>query len=113
MPHIIVEHSSEVNDKIKVSKLNEILHKNVCENENFKPASVKTRSTEVNNVIIGTGENNNFIHVTVKILPGRSEDVKKSLSEELFLSLKDFVTNSGFEIEALSVEILNLGTYKK
>jgi 5-carboxymethyl-2-hydroxymuconate isomerase len=96
MPHIIVEHSAD----IKSSQLTKLYSKiqSVMESitdGNFDAEQCKCRGLAFDQYFVGrfAEEKSSFIHLTIKILGGRSLEVKKKLSAELMLTAKNFVAD--------------------
>lgn len=108
MPHIILEHNLE--DDERVSYICKKLHGTLSRQETVKLESIKTRSICVDNSTVGDGRNpsSSFAHVTLKLLPGRSEELKKFMSEALHE-----VLIKAFEGGSLSVEVQELQGYSK
>lgn len=106
MPHIILEHN--VDNEELVSTLYKSLHKTLSEQETIRPQAIKTRSIKVKDVIVGDGADALFAHVQLKLLPGRSEDLKLKMSQALLSTMKEAL-GAG----ALSVEVIELLSYAK
>jgi len=110
MPHIIVEHTKKIGTDLDLSLLNKELHKCLSQQDTVNLPSIKTRSIEVANAIVGDGKSNDFVHINVLLLTGRSDELKKIMAEKLFdvasTYIKDFHC-------LLSVNIDELGIYKK
>ena len=93
MPHLIVEHSSDIRPsqiKILQTKIQDIMP-SIAEG-NFDPDQCKCRSFSFDEYLVGRPNQvtSSFIHVTIKILSGRSSNVKKKLAEESMRVLKEF-----------------------
>jgi len=110
LPHIIVEHSKDISKDVCFKSLNQDLHNCLAKQETVSLKSIKTRSVEVDNVIVGSGEANNFIHINVLLLSGRSEELKSMMADSLFKIAQNYIYKFNC---VLSVNISELGTYKK
>ncbi len=110
MPHITVEHTKDISTLIDLNKLNTDLHTSLSKQETVSLASIKTRSVAVDNVIIGNGETNNFMHINVMLLKGRKKDLKEKMAKDLFDVANNYLQNISC---LLSVNIADLGTYQK
>lgn len=106
MPHIILEHN--LKDSSLVGKICKALHQKLAEQETVKLSAIKTRSSFVDNLIIGDKETSSFSHVELRLLSGRSEALKKVMGEALLGVLK-VALNKG----SLSVEVRELESYSK
>ena len=83
MPHITVEYTEHLSTDIP--KLLTRLHDNLASQDTVNVHAIKTRAIPVQYVIVGDGqEPDKMIHVTLKLLPGRSDDLKKTMAQGLF-----------------------------
>lgn len=107
MPHIIVEHS----DSIASEMLNE-LHNNLASQDTIDLAAIKTRSIHVKNAITGDGDKDGFVHITVKLLTGRPEELRQKIGADLKTVA---LAHIDADTTALSVEVheMNPSTYVK
>jgi 5-carboxymethyl-2-hydroxymuconate isomerase len=103
MPHIIVEHNIEDNDVVQ--SLCGALHDELCGAETVKPEAVKTRALKVQNLILGLEDDVSFfVHVTLKLLPGRDDDLKKKMTGSLLKVLEGKLGFGSFSVEAMELE---------
>ena len=105
MPHITIEHSKCIDEKI--------------EGGNFKVAGCKARSISFDKYYVA-GKNQqttSFCHVTIKILEGRSDEIKAELAQTTAEFTKKALENRDNlkEQNDLSVDIVDLDkkTYQK
>jgi len=98
MPHCIIEYSKELEDEIKPSQLIERVYQGTLKSNLFIDKDIKLRTISFENHKIGN-EKIDFIHVTVKILTGRSIEDKKALSHIILDDFKDI------DIKPLSVTV--------
>ena len=111
MPHIIIEHDPKTKQDIDLGALCRDLHQCLAKQESVKEEAIKTRSIEVDNLIVGTAENNNqMIHIELKLLTGRSDEVKMYMAEALHAVAKK---NLGKIECSITVDVSELGVYKK
>ena len=91
MPHVFIEHSSNLAQFFKDEVLVAELHTAMCKCETVTPAAVKTRTYSSDHFRVGTSEKKRgFIHVTVSILEGRTPEVKKQMGERLLATLTGY-----------------------
>ena len=120
MPHVIIEHSSDFSKKsIKAIQVEiQNIMKSITEG-NFDPDQCKCRAISFDEYLVGhpNQDSASFIHVSIKILSGRTIEARKKLSnqslqfiEQLTKDLK--LTNSRCD---LSVDIIEMDkeTYQK
>lgn len=109
MPHIIVEYSSgRVKD---VPALLQALHEGLAGHETIQKASIKTRGIEISDYVVGAGSASGFVHVVLKLLPGRADDLRARMSQHLFdLSYQHILPDTALSVE---VQELDAATYCK
>lgn len=110
MPHIIIEHSKEIKQEVELAQLAMDLHQGLAEQDTVKLGSLKTRTQEVRNLIIGDNETERFLHVQVFLLKGRSEELKQTMADNLFKIAQGHLKESP---SSLSVNVSELGAYSK
>ena len=104
MPHIIVEYSEHLS--VDIPKLLEDLHYDLSEKETINIHTIKSRAIPVKYTIVGDGKDADLmIHITVRMLPGRSDDLKKSIAQSLHETARKAVPDDRINI---SVEIQEL-----
>jgi 5-carboxymethyl-2-hydroxymuconate isomerase len=122
MPHIIIEHSSDIvksNIRIINSEILQIM-KSITDG-NFDIDQCKIRSFIFDEYRVGTLDESeaSFIHITIKILSGRSVEIRKKLAELVFDFSKKSLINLPFKRNSvrtdLSVDIVEMDreTYQK
>ena len=101
MPHCIIEHSSTIN----AEQLNSKVFLGALNSELFEAdgRDIKVRSIAYENYQTGT-EREDFIHVTVRILSGRSETDKEILSETVMTQLLSLSLSSA----SITVEVVDM-----
>ena len=109
MPHIIIEHSPEVAEKVDVPELTKALHKTLSDQETVRLEAIKTRSVSVDNIQMGAGDSKDFLHVTVKLLKGRDLSLRETMAKNIFEKIRDVTGDVSFA----SVEVAELQTYVK
>jgi 5-carboxymethyl-2-hydroxymuconate isomerase len=91
MPHLIIEHSSDISSSSVISLQKNILKAMPSLEGSFDPDQCKCRIFSFDEYLVGNLDNKNssFIHITIKILSGRSLEAKKKLAEEIFKQAKE------------------------
>ena len=111
MPHIIIEHNTEAHSELDLSNISKTLHFSLAEFPTINLSAIKTRTHEVNNVIIGEQSTpNKFIHITLLLLEGRPVELKNKIIKSLFETTTTLANNSDYTV---TVETRDLGTYFK
>jgi 5-carboxymethyl-2-hydroxymuconate isomerase len=94
MPHITVEHSIEFSKEQENSLLLSINKKISQAEGGFNINACKSRSTYHKNYAIADGLNSrDFIHISVKILEGRSKEIRQNLAKKLFNFVNEFINH--------------------
>ena len=83
MPHIVVEYSDTL--QIDVSKLTSALHETMVDMPTVNAETIRTRAMPVQNAVIGLKDKaDTMIHITLKLLPGRDDALRKTMAQALF-----------------------------
>jgi len=82
MPQCIIECSSELSNIIKFDLLVRKLHDSLESFEYFSEGSVKVRLLMANHYLIAGGKEN-FIHVLVKMFPGRTLEQRRNITNQM------------------------------
>lgn len=102
MPHCVIEHS----DRIDGNMLIEAVHKGALASELFEPtgSDIKVRATAFSNYKTGVVDLK-FVHVTLKILSGRTSEQKEMLSNTVLDKLSDLsLTNCSISVEVQDID---------
>ncbi|MDF2965344.1 MAG: hpcD [Rickettsiaceae bacterium] len=115
MPHIKFEYSSNIELKDINNHLEDI-HITLAEMLPTKLENCKTRIIRHDDYFIGKGSDDAaFIHLNIKILPGRSEELLNAISEKILNHLKKAFFYSAKSLKlGISVSLEDLPkTYRK
>ncbi|MEK3933723.1 5-carboxymethyl-2-hydroxymuconate Delta-isomerase [Sporosarcina sp. FSL W7-1349] len=119
MPHFIVEYTDNLKEEANIPKLLEKIHEvMIARGSVFPIGGIRSRAIELHDYRVADGtEDDAFVHATLKIGAGRSEDVKKEACDALFEVIKDhFAPLMAKRFLALSMELYEFseaGTYKQ
>ena len=91
MPHVIVEHSSDIDAKPLLPKLHDL----VAGFESVRPEAVKTRSQMYRFHTVSGDDQVSFIHVEFRLMQGRNANLKNQFADALFASAKTFAEAQG------------------
>ena len=120
MPHIILEHSSDI-PSVSVKSL-QIEIQNIAASiteGNFDAEQCKARAFAFDEYFVGRPDQStaSFLHITIKILAGRSIEVRKKLAEKvlnfaekLFIKLKLKTTRCDISVDVVEMD---RDTYQK
>ena len=93
MPHFQIDYSANLEEVVDVSALCEAIRAEAATIETFPAAGIRVRATRVDHVAIADGgTKHGFIDLSVRLREGRPHDVKRDAIEQIFATLKDFMT---------------------
>ncbi|WP_394228997.1 5-carboxymethyl-2-hydroxymuconate Delta-isomerase [Shewanella colwelliana] len=104
MPHCIIEYSASLETDIDIAQLVEAVHKGAIDSALFDAAAVKSRCIPVSHSKVGMLADGRFIHITFKIMPGRSTEQKQLLSNSVYRQI--VILNQS--VDSLTMEVLEL-----
>ena len=107
MPHCIIEYSQELEAQLHPSQLIEAAHNGAVASGLFDESHIKSRTLPYQHYKTGTSELR-FIHITAKILSGRSSEQKASLSQHLLEHFKLLLTDKALTAITLTVEVRDM-----
>ncbi|CAM2800996.1 5-carboxymethyl-2-hydroxymuconate Delta-isomerase [Legionella worsleiensis] len=108
MPHIIFECSDEIKSKLSFESIFLELHSILSDFLPTQMSSCKSRVIPYKQYLVGNTPNNLFIHVTIKILPGRTADVKNMVGKKILQFLEKIVNDVALDGVSISIEIADL-----
>jgi 5-carboxymethyl-2-hydroxymuconate isomerase len=117
MPHVIVEYSANLDGTLDVQRLVDDLHQVVADSGVAEIEAIRTRAKRRDVYRIADGNSKNaFVHITMRLRIGRSEEVRTKLAEAL-LAAADRSLQQAYAIHAIAVavemeEIDNITTRK-
>jgi 5-carboxymethyl-2-hydroxymuconate isomerase len=107
MPHVVVEYSANLETSINVQKLLRDIHETVLNSGVFELGAVRTRAARHEAFVIADGDPaNSFVHVELRVAPGRDaptrKDVAKRVLDTLAAATREVFASRGL---GLSVEV--------
>lgn len=115
MPHITVEYTQNLQGQIEINTLLPLIHKTLLSHDGvFSAPGIRSRGIMLSNYFRG-GENTpietGFVHVTLKILTGRSEEIKQKVLNHLLEVINNHLTEhcKGIDV-ALSIELFEFNS---
>lgn len=111
MPHIIVEYSQNLEQRIDVQGLLDALHETAIASGVFPLGGARTRAARREAYTIADGHPDNaYVHVQLRIGHGRDEETKRSAAQALFDTAtaylaQDFARNPlGISLELVEID---------
>ncbi|WED42565.1 5-carboxymethyl-2-hydroxymuconate Delta-isomerase [Legionella cardiaca] len=113
MPHLTLEYSSNIGEKKSLSVFFAQCHAILASALPTNLASCKSRAICHDIYYIGNGHvANAFIHLDIKIMTGRSDNVLQKASEQIFQLLDSYFSESKKNLSLqLSVDLHELGKH--
>eukprot|EP01134_Creolimax_fragrantissima_P000792 CFRG0792T1 len=112
MPQILLEYSRNILTQIDLVSLFRQLHPVIARSANTKVENCKSRAAERDIFLVGNDEKCAFVHLSIGLLPGRSDELKKTISMSALEVLKDVyesaMTKQGI---SLTVEVRDMAGY--
>lgn len=87
MPHAVVEYSQDIETQFEAQALMQAVHMSLLSSAQFAEKDIKVRLYGCDHALVA-GESATFIHITVYMLSGRSDETKKAITEHLLEVLK-------------------------
>ncbi|MBE9397618.1 5-carboxymethyl-2-hydroxymuconate Delta-isomerase [Pontibacterium sp. N1Y112] len=104
MPHCIVEYSVELEDVLTPAMLMEAVHDGALGSGLFDGPDIKTRLVAYTHYQVGN-EKKPFVHVSAKILSGRSSEQKQVLAQSILDKMRVLaLANISLTVEVLDMD---------
>jgi 5-carboxymethyl-2-hydroxymuconate isomerase len=110
MPHLVIEYAREVEQYIEVSELLEVTFLAGVRSGLMKPEDIKVRARPYDHYRM-VGVNDTFVHTTVFLLKGRTDEQKEKLS--IFLRSKQSILLPNVTAISVDIQDMNDIAYKK
>ncbi|MEM1387634.1 MAG: 5-carboxymethyl-2-hydroxymuconate isomerase [Pseudomonadota bacterium] len=92
MPHLQIEYSGNLDDRVDIAGLCEHLRRAASEIEAFPNPGIRVRAVRVAHYAIADGNpEHGFIDLSIRLRAGRSAAVKQDATARLFSAMKDYV----------------------
>lgn len=117
MPQIKLEYTSNITHDINFEELFSEIHRVLSDVGNNDINSCKSRAIKVDDYFIGNCEiENAFVHLEIKMLEGRDEELKRKIGWESMKILEDFYyqcfTEFRFQITTEIIDIVKSNYFK-
>lgn len=111
MPHLVVEYSDNLEGAVDMAALLSDLHGAIDGLYNVSADRIKARAIPLHHYIVGThGADAAMIHVTFKLMQGRTVEARKELSSLLQQVVRRYVPETKFPHSAVTIEVVELDT---
>ncbi|MDG1997209.1 MAG: 5-carboxymethyl-2-hydroxymuconate Delta-isomerase [Emcibacteraceae bacterium] len=103
MPHCIIEYTRDLEPAVDIRSLVNAAFESIEKTELFNRSAIKSRAIPLDYFKSGL-DRDDYIHITVKILPGRNAEQKKLLTQSVMDGISAIVGGT----KSLSVEVVDL-----
>ena len=111
MPHCIVEYSKTLESRLSPASLVNAAHQGALASGLFQGPDIKTRAIAYENYQVGDTPSD-FIHVSVRLLNGRTTEQKRSLSMHILEQLQSFnLSELSCTVEVLDIDSLSYSKF--
>ena len=92
MPHVLIEHSSNLSNRVDLDDLSGVIHQSALNTGIFPEGGIRTRRIPRENYMIADGHADNaFIHLILRIGSGRDIETRQRAASAVFETLCDFL----------------------
>lgn len=118
MPHFILEYTTNIKAEARIPELLATVNRVLMAQGGVYPTGgIRSRAIELTDYCVADGRDDYaFVHGTLKIAAGRSEEVKRKTCDELFDAIKthfaDLFARRGLALSLELREFSEAGTYK-
>lgn len=102
MPHLHLETTADLPENVDVPDILEALVTALSAHDSIKPETIKAYHTLYNTWQMGEGAQPGFAHLTVKVLTGRTAEVRSQIADQMMEVLRQHFAMS---IEANEVNL--------
>lgn len=117
MPHIVLEHTANIAPRLTVAELFTQIHLQVTSITGVLLNNCKSRRYVTEDFLIGGGgESSAIVHLSIRMIEGRSVETKRQLGESLTSVLRDAFSVSDDDVHVqVTVEVgdIKLDEYSK
>jgi 5-carboxymethyl-2-hydroxymuconate isomerase len=110
MPHCIIEYSDNVLDILPWKEIFSELHKILVDTGEWVESDIKSRAIRHNNFYIGDGSPNQaFVTLKIQVLEGRSDELKKDISQKALTVLRKYFSETLMNFQAgITVQVSDI-----
>jgi len=105
MPHILIDYTANLEAAVTQGRLVDAVHQAALDCGVFPVWGVRTLARRVDQYRVGNGDaGNGFVHISVRIAPGRNVELRHRVTHELFAAVQR-VMGPLFERQRLGCQI--------
>ena len=107
MPHCIIEYSQELENEIDPKLMINAAHQGALASGLFEENHIKSRTVSYQHYKTGA-KDLRFIHITARILSGRTLEQKADLSQNILVQFKVLLEEKGLSAISVTVEVSDM-----
>jgi len=108
MPHLTLEYTSNVSEPEDMREVMLKMHRVLNETGGIRLGNCKSRSRRLDTYAVGDGSlDNAFLHLDVRFMEGRPDEVKRAIGNELLQILMESFPGTGLDLQ-ITVEIRDI-----
>ena len=94
MPHIIIDYSANLEDRLDMAALCNVLKDATAATGVFPPAGIRVRAHAASHVVIADGDaRHGFVDIIVRIAAGRTDEAKGHATDAVFDAARAFTAD--------------------
>lgn len=94
MPHIIIDYSANLEDRLDMAALCNVLKDAAAATGVFPPAGIRVRAHAASHVVIADGDaRHGFVDIIVRIAAGRTDEAKGHATDAVFDAARAFTAD--------------------
>ncbi|WP_448211171.1 5-carboxymethyl-2-hydroxymuconate Delta-isomerase [Colwellia sp. MEBiC06753] len=111
MPHITIEYSSDITQQISPQTMLESVKAGAIASDLFDVDTIKLRAIAFDHAIVGNSDKC-FIHITTRILSGRTLEQRQMLSDKIIAMFQNMsLQELSITVEVVEMERESYGKY--
>lgn len=110
MPHFVIEYSRRIEDTVDMNEIMEAVFSAACQSGLMQPDDIKIRAIPFDHFKLSK-KGETFMHLTVSLLEGRSDENKEALA----ILVREKLSNELKDVNSISIDVrdMNAVAYKK
>ena len=105
MPHIVIEYSANLRGRLDLPQFLKAVHEAAVSTGVFPVGGIRTRAYAAEHYVIADGHpDNTFVHIGLRIGPGRDLDTRKRACQTIFAAARNYLATL-FETLPLGISL--------
>ncbi|MEN3111094.1 5-carboxymethyl-2-hydroxymuconate Delta-isomerase [Uliginosibacterium paludis] len=115
MPHLVLEYTANLLPDFDPAQALHRMNTVLLASGEFVPDHIKSRAIRFDDFLVGDAAPGSFLHARLHLLDGRSQPVKRAITEGLVAALRSCVIDNTAQPVQITAEALDMdrGAYSK